>query len=222
MKSKFLLLIAAFALPLCMWANNIRVKLNSYNPTTKQLNISLAWDNSWHDGSGQFRDGAWLFVKYKDVSNNTWQHAILNTPANTATITDTLSGYNVMFNVIGKNPSTASGYVGSRGYIIRRQQGATATVQSNPEYAGVYNVAMNLTATIVTPPGMLLANPEFRVYAMEVVNIPSGAYYAGDGSYNSIVQTSTTNNSPVYIANENTPVTIAGQAVSQGYPKATY
>lgn len=207
MRTKILLLAAVIAFPLLTIANNIRVVLNSYNPATKQLKISLAWDNSWHDGSGQFRDAAWLFVKYKDITNNEWQHAVLANPSSTAVLSDTLSGANVKFNLIGRNPSVAPGPVGSRGYIIRRQKGATAAVQNNPEYAGVYNVGMPLTATIVLPAGVTLANPEFRVYALEMVNIPSGSFYAGDGTTESVVKTSASNPAPFLLTSETAGIT---------------
>jgi len=205
MRTKILLLAAVIAFPLFTMANNIRVVLNSYNPTTKQLKISLAWDNSWHDGSGQFRDAAWLFVKYKDITNSEWQHAILTTPTTgTNSLTDTLNSPGVKFDLIGKNLSSAVGSVGSRGYIIRRQKGATAAVQNNPEFAGGYNVAMPLTATIVLPTGMVLANPEFRVYALEMVDIPSASFYAGDGGANSVVSSSSISSVPLLITQETT------------------
>lgn len=208
MKTKILLLAAAFALPFFTMANNIRVVLNSFNPTTKQLKISLAWDNSWHDGSGQFRDAAWLFIKYKDITNNEWQHAILANPSTANNIlTDTLSGSGVKFDVLGRNPSVAPGPVGSRGYMIRRQKGATTTVQNNPQFAGVYNVGMPLTATLVLPAGVVLANPEFRVYALEMVNVPAGSFYAGDGTSASMVKTSDSNNSPFLLTSETAAIT---------------
>jgi formylglycine-generating enzyme required for sulfatase activity len=229
MRTKILLLAAVIAFPLLTMANNIRVVLNSYNPATKQLKISLAWDNSWHDGSGQFRDAAWLFVKYKDITNNEWQHAVLATPSSTAVLSDTLSGSNVKFNLIGRNPSVAPGPVGSRGYMIRRQKGATAAVQNNPEFAGVYNVGMPLTATIVLPAGVTLANPEFRVYALEMVNIPAGSFYAGDGTTSSMVKTSDSNNSPFLLTSEtvgitpyiynNTIAIPAGTSTAPTYPR---
>ncbi len=202
MKSKILLMVAVFALPLLMQANNVRVKLNSYNAVTKQLNITLAWDNSWHDGSGQFRDAAWLFLKYKDITNPEWQHAVLGTPngagGNTpAVLTDTLNSPGVQFDVQAKRAGVSTGAV--TGYMVRRQKSATVATQNNPEYAGVYNVAMSFNVVVTLPAGVTLANPEFRVYALEMVDIPSGAFYAGDGSANSYVKTNTTTNAPLYL-----------------------
>ncbi len=189
MKQKIILVTAALILPLAMWANNIRIKLNGYNATTKQLNITIAWDNSWHDGSGQFRDAAWLFVKYKDVTNPEWQHAILANPTGAGVLaTDTLNSPGVRFDVLGRNASVAPNPVGSRGYIVRRQKSSTVATQNNPEYAGVYNVAMTINATLVLPTGVVLANPEFRVYALEMVDIPAGAFWAGDGTSFSYVR----------------------------------
>ncbi len=223
MKKQILLLAAVIAFPLFTMANNIRVVLNSYNPTTKQLKISLAWDNSWHDGTGQFRDAAWLFVKYKDITNSTWQHAIIATPTSANnTITDTLSGSGVKFDVLGKNLSAAPGPVGSRGYMIRRQKGATAAVQNNPEFAGVYNVGMPLTATIVLPAGVTLANPEFRIYALEMVDIPTGSFWAGDGGPDSDVRASS-GTLPIQITSETSSpsVMVLGNVstIATTYPK---
>lgn len=115
--NKLVMLLVILSAALFSSANNIRVGIGAYNPTTKVLSLTLAWDNSWHDGSGTFRDAAWIFVKYKDVTNAEWQHAILSTPT-AIPITDTLSGQGVRFEAYGKNPSTAPG--GSRGWIIRR------------------------------------------------------------------------------------------------------
>lgn len=221
MKNKFLLLIAAFALPLCMWANNIRVKLNSYNPTTKQLNISLAWDNSWHDGSGQFRDAAWLFVKYKDITNAEWQHATLGTPNGsggsiTATIADTVNTPGVLFDVQAKKAGVTTGPV--TGYMIRRQKSTSVATQNNPEYAGVYNVGMSFNVAITLPAGVTLANPEFRVYALEMVDIPQGAFYAGDGSANSYVKTNTTTNAPLYLTSTSGGTGLSATTYFRGEP----
>lgn len=200
MKSKILLMVAVFALPLLMQANNVRVKLNSYNAATKQLNITLAWDNSWHDGSGQFRDAAWLFVKYKDITNPEWQHAVLGTPngagGNTpAVLTDTLNSPGVLFDVQAKRAGVSTGAV--TGYMVRRQKSATVATQNNPEYAGVYNVAMNFNVVVTLPAGVTLANPEFRVYALEMVDIPQGSFWAGDGSANSWITSNTTTKAPL-------------------------
>ncbi len=226
MKNRILLLMAVFALPLFMQANNIRVKLNSYTAATKQLNITLAWDNSWHDGSGTFRDAAWLFVKYKDVNNGEWQHAILTNPTSTNNLlTDTLSGANVKFDVLGKNPNTA-GVAGSRGFIIRRAKSTNTATQYSAEYAGNYNVAMSFNVTLATTGNALLANPEIRVYALEMVDIPAGAYYAGDGSPNSYIQANTTTNAPFIVSNETSQVpftqTTPATYLAAGFPRATY
>lgn len=226
MKNRILLLIAVFALPLFMQANNIRVKLNSYTAATKQLNITLAWDNSWHDGSGTFRDAAWLFVKYKDVNNGEWQHAILTNPTSANNLlTDTLSGANVKFDVLGKNPNTA-GVAGSRGFIIRRAKSTNTATQYSAEYAGNYNVAISLNVTLATTGGALLANPEIRVYALEMVDIPAGAYYVGDGTPNSYIETNTTTNSPFAVTSETSQVPFSNSSpttyLATGFPRATY
>jgi hypothetical protein len=225
MKTRFLLLVALALLTNVLYANNVRVNINSYDASTRTLNITLAWDNSWHDGSGQFRDGVWLFVKYKDVTSPGWQHAILQSPSvpNRVAI-DTINDPGVRFDVMGRNPSVAPNPSGSRGYIIRRQAATVVSERSNPEYAGVYNVGMTINAVIVLPTGVVLANPEFRAYAMEIVNIPRGGFWAGDGSPSSTIKAIGSANSPRFISNESETTVLFGGSelvVPAAFPKGT-
>ena len=114
--------------------------------------------------------------------------------------------------------------MGSRGYIIRRQKATTVAAQNNPDYAGVYNVAMNMTITLVLPTGVALVNPEFRVYALETVDIPAGGFYAGDGNSGLIATTAAT--TPLFVANENALncVDYYGAPIvsAANFPKGTY
>ncbi len=193
------MLLVIFTAALFTNANNIRVGINSYNPTTKVLNINLAWDHSWHDGSGVFRDAAWVFVKYKDVTDAEWKHATLLFPTTgNFILTDTLNNPGVKFDIVPKNGIGATSY---RGTIVRRRAVLGAN-QNAPELAGVYNVGMKMDLTLASATGQPFVNPEFRVYALEMVDIPQAAFFAGDGTTGSIVGNSLTPAAPLAVTSE--------------------
>lgn len=175
--TKLLLLLLMVIANSCSYANNVRVGVSSFDAATKTLNLTLAWDNTWHDGSGTFRDAVWIFVKYKDITNAEWQHAILTVPTGTSSVIgDTLTGQAVKFELLGKNPTTGMLPAGARGMIVRRYKPLTGNLAA-PEFTGVYNVAMNISVKIALPAGIIFVNPEFRVFALEMVDIPTSAFY---------------------------------------------
>lgn len=199
--TKISLLLLLLAVTVVCKANNIRINITSFDAVTNTLQVSLGWDNSWRDQTGNFRDAAWVFVKYKDVTDATWKHGVLVAPAGTnAIVSDTLSGSNVKFEILGKNANTSP--AGSRGLIVRRQNNPVGTSASLPEYTGVYNVAMKVNLKLSLPTGTVLVNPEFKVFALEMVDIPAGSFYAGDGGPNSYVSSSTTASIPLNVTSE--------------------
>lgn len=150
-------------------ANNIKVGIKSYDAVNRTMNISISWDNSWSDGTGAFRDGAYIFIKYRDLNNPNWQHAYITTANDGTVFNDTLSGASVPL-VQSVRTVTASGnYCGS---VITRSLGNT------PAHIGVRNIGANFTVTLAPPTATTsFVNPEFRVYAFEVVDIPQGKYW---------------------------------------------
>ncbi len=63
---------------------------------------------------------------------------------------------------------------------------------------------MNVNVTLQFPTGVTLVNPEFRAYALEMVDIPVGGFYLGDGTTTSEFSTTvgTTSAPPVYVSSE--------------------
>ncbi|MFN8352577.1 MAG: hypothetical protein U0U25_14010 [Flavobacteriales bacterium] len=60
-------------------ANNIQVtnaSLTNNNGTFAFIQFDLSWENSWRGGGLSNWDAAWVFVKYRDVSN-VWHHVNL-------------------------------------------------------------------------------------------------------------------------------------------------
>jgi formylglycine-generating enzyme required for sulfatase activity len=147
-------------------ANFINVQnttLTGQNTTngTIQVQFDLSWNNSWRDSINY--DGAWIFVKYR-IGTGTWLHANLN---NTGTVTGTGTSHRIDI-----APPTHSG--NRPGAMVYRNTGGTGTfnatgLQLQWDYAG----------QSVTDAQALAA--QLRVFAIEMVYIPQGNYFLGDG-----------------------------------------
>lgn len=198
MKNKILFFLATLLLPFAMQANNIRVGIQKYDPVTKKLTINLAWDNSWSDGSGTFRDAAWVFIKYKDITDVEWRHAMIQNIPTNAVLTDTLSGFNVKLDIFHRNTAATNQ---NRGVIVRRSKPASG-VTPDSTFTGVHNIAMSFDLSLYLPTGSILVNPEFKAFAIEMVDIPTAAFSVGDGSLYPSISTSSSSSIPKLITSE--------------------
>ncbi len=143
-------------------ANNIRVanvSLARQDTLTKTANVvfDLSWENSWR--SGENRDAAWVFVKFRAPGSNDWEHALLSTnsaahkaPSNSA-ISATADGLGVFI----YGAADFAGNVNYREVKVRWNYGANG-----------YHF----------PAGAVV---DVSVHAVEMVHIPEGAFYLGSG-----------------------------------------
>jgi formylglycine-generating enzyme required for sulfatase activity len=140
-------------------------------PTLTGLNLTddyvlvqfdLSWDNSFRDDVNW--DAAWVFVKYKQTGGD-WHHAFLNTTAGNHTIP---AGYTCS---VGETDGNGMGV-----FIYRSANGSgntnLASVQLRWEY-GANGVADGATVTV-------------KVFAIEMVYVPQGAFYVGDADNDQI------------------------------------
>ena len=166
MKRRTLLLSAAFA-PLALLANNIvvsNVSLTGQNTTndTYQVVFDVTWANSWRTSTAEANyDAAWIFIKFR-VSAGPWQHAVLNS-----------SG--------GVVPSGATVTIPTdlRGAFLFRNANGIGTVN----FTGA-QLQWNYGTSGVADNAVV----EVRVLAIEMVFIPQGAFFVGDGTTTSIQQ----------------------------------
>ena len=149
-----------------LMGNNVRisgepdVQLNATSDSLS-LTFTLSWDNSWRDNFNW--DAVWLFVKYKkEGSTDAWSHLYLG-------------GNQTGTSVLSMEPgNTGSQIVGAFVY---------------PKNKGTFNIAGE-RVTLKAPLNGLSAsditdkNVYFAVSAIEMVLIPYGAYYLGDGVSN--------------------------------------
>ena len=154
-------------------ANNIRVdgktRVTGFVGDTAVIEVNLLWDNSWRDDFNW--DAAWVFFKFKKRGlENPWQHAYLGSSGHvlSASAGNEGGGYAYM---VGANGGKVNGL-----YVMRNsisEGNASVRVQ----------VKWPLTGTGLTKSdfGDALDKIYIAAHAIEMVYIPYGAYYLGDG-----------------------------------------
>lgn len=185
-----------------LWANNIQVSniaLVNQNTTAGLNNVAnhtfvqfdMTWDNSWRNSAGPSNwDAAWVFVKFQVFGSPSWEHATLSTTDAHHTITNN-NGVNMVID------ATANG----RGVIVNR----TANGNGNINLQGV-RLRWNYRSGNVVHD---TANVTVRVFAIEMVFIPEGQFFIGDGTLTTPLPSSNAfrvnnvgNNRPVLINSE--------------------
>jgi len=155
-----------------LWANNIQVSdlaLVSQNPAegTVLVQFDLSWENSWRTDQGpQNWDSAWVFAKYR-VGTGPWEHASLVESGHR----DPLGGE------ILEVPEKT-------GVFIHRSENGTGTANFSDVGLrwGYEENGVEDSASI-----------EVKVFAIEMVYVPEGAFWVGDptsGAENSFFRTS--------------------------------
>ena len=180
-------------------ANNIQItniSLTGQNTTSDytMVQFNLTWENSWRYSTVPSNwDAAWIFVKYR-VGTDPWQHAWLNSTGNTtgtgttATITPGLLNTTNAFNAT-TNPAMGV-------FVHRSGTGAGTFNQTGLQLR--WNYGANGIADD--------AAVDIKVFAVEMVYVPQGAFQVGDG-------TSTTVTGQLRNGSTNTPLTISSEGV---------
>ena len=163
MKKLLAVLVLVAGMACAVNANNIAVTNVSFSDQVAALHycnvkFDLSWDNSWRTASVPNNwDAAWIFVKYR-VSGGVWHHAKLSptagdhTPASGSTITPSADSVGV--------------------FIYRSANGSGTNTWTNIKvrwYYGKNGVADD-------------ASLEVKVFSTEMVYIPQGSFYLGDGN----------------------------------------
>ena len=179
------------------WASNLQLSnLDEVSANTAAgtmtFSVNLTQDNSWRNGTNY--DAVWVFMKYSTDGGATWHHASMaGTGINP-------SG----FSIPTEFQSQFEIYVPSdqKGFFVQRSGQATGSIALTG-IQFVWNYALDgISATVAQA-----ANTIQTIYGIEMVYIPQGAFYAGDGSANSSTEYAfsqgSASNSPWYIQNEN-------------------
>ncbi|MCB9231266.1 MAG: SUMF1/EgtB/PvdO family nonheme iron enzyme [Bacteroidia bacterium] len=157
------LCLAWLASPLL--ANNIQVSnltLSSSDATQDfaMISLTLSWENSWLDVENH--DAAWVFLKYRPTgSNGAWSHATLHY------VDGTNDGHVIPLAGTVNTSSDGKGV-----FIYRSGTGSgnfsLANVELRWDY-GTDGLADNATV-------------EIAAHAIEMVYVPGGSFWLGDGS----------------------------------------
>lgn len=152
------------------FANNITIDSNPQpvnEDTANQymdIQFDISWDNSWRTDTATLTpnwwDAAWVFVKYKIGDDGTWKHCHLSATAGHHSITTD--------NGVGGSIEPVAD---SMGVFMYRSSGGNG---SN-DWDGV-----QLRWYYGSEPDVGTDYIEFKVFALEMVYVPEGAFYVGD------------------------------------------
>ncbi len=146
--------------------NNVRISGEpdvQLNATSDSLLLTfiLSWDNSWRDNFNW--DAVWLFVKYKkEGSTDAWSHLYLGGDQTGTSVLEIDPG------------NTGNQVVGA--FVYRKSKGTGNVAGERVTLRAPLN---GLSASDITDKKVY-----FAVSALEMVLIPYGAYYLGDGISN--------------------------------------
>jgi len=161
MKNMIFIVCLVMAGAMTGFANNIAITNVSitgqdYTGHYCLIQFDLSWDNSWRTSSvPQNWDATWVFVKYRTVGGN-WQHATLNTSGHTAPSGSTIS------------PASD----GTGAFIYRSADGNGSNTWTGVQLRWNYGTDGVADDAAV----------EVQVFGIEMVYIPSGAFWLGDGN----------------------------------------
>ncbi len=149
-----------------------------------EVGFDISWDNAWRDGVNW--DAAWVFVKYSVDGGGAWSHA-------------TLGGS-------GTNPAGFSGGTGANLEVVVPADKKGAFIQRSANGMGtISNTGVKLVWDFATNGVSRSKSALIKVFAIEMVYIPEGAFWAGNT--NGVIQSSFRHkddaNSPVYIDSTN-------------------
>lgn len=168
MKKQFYLFLLLMLFNCITFANNLVIGTPAYNSSTNQVSFTIKWDNSWRVNNGPSNwDAVWVFVKRQPCGiNGIWSHAVLSTTSSDHSIS---GSYGLEVDAVAdgmgvfvRRPSAAGNAIGSFA--------TTSTVTL--KLSGNYNPALI---------GSTSNADNFKVIGIEMVYVPQGAFYIGDG-----------------------------------------
>lgn len=185
MKQFSVLVLSLLCFVLHANANNLTIGATTYSSSNQTLTFTVAWDNSWSISAGPSNwDAVWIFVKRQNCSgNNNWVHQLVSTTsadhlAQTGGATSTIVAVNAVSDGMG---------------VFVRRIGSNVTGNVTAQ-----TITLKLAAT--NPSITISNNDNFEVLGVEMVYVPQGQFYLGDGrSVNSTNFSAGTSNQPLLI-----------------------
>jgi hypothetical protein len=185
--------------------NNIALEQSGVGYT--HVACDVAWDRSWRASWTETNvtpnvavsnwDAAWVFVKFRVATNNApWLHATLSTNNS-----DHVVPSQALFNV-GTSSNAVSANLGVGGFLYRKDEGSG-------NWSNRIKLCWNYAQDGVTNTSQVVIS----VHAIEMVYVPQGPFYVGDGTTANVQGhfcSNTTGTVPFQITNDNYTITLGG------------
>ncbi len=185
------------------FANNLKLSnfdVSATNVTTHTMSFQfdISQSNSWRNMASH--DAVWIFMKYSVDAGQTWHHATMAGKGLNPVGFSVPSGYEIIV------PSD------NKGLFLRRSNVSSGNIAIQAAKF-VWDYGQDGLSDAVAK----AANTLTRLYGIEMVYIPTGAFFAGDGASSSefSFKKGSADDSPWYISSENA-ITTANSA-SGGY-----
>lgn len=191
------------------WANGLvitngEVLDQNIADNTVSVKFDLSWQNSWKDGVNH--DAVWVFMKFSDDDGKTWKHATM-----------ALSGTNP--SGFYKGDGAALDLIvpqDLKGTFIRKSTSGTGPVSATGLKV-VWDYGLDSV-----DPDKVLSSLVVKLFAVEMVYVPQGAFYAGDSASAAAFQQGSADSDPWFVSNAG-PIQVTNVAtdgyyyVSSGY-----
>lgn len=194
-----LLLAASHGFSNDITVSNIR--LTGQNPSEgyTMVEFDVSWDNSWRVSSSPSNwDAAWVFVKFRGT-DGAWQHAFLHGSGHTAPAGSTITvGLLTPADAFNSDTNPGLGV-----FIYRSADGKGTFAKTDVQLRWNYHTNGLGDDDVV----------DFQVFAIEMVFVPEGSFYVGDGTLTNVISQLSAHNTtaPFQITGESA-ITLGGIA----------
>lgn len=154
MKSKnyFSKMVTALFFLLAFNSKANNVEITGTSVSGSNITFNISWENSWNASVAPANwDAVWVFVKFQDCNTRLWAHAGLST---------------VVGDHSAASPLQVDPVTDGKGVFIRRSAIGGGNVS-----------ATSITLKMTIPAGTY----NYKVFGIEMVNVPQGAFDIGDG-----------------------------------------
>jgi len=165
--------IAIFYGSFFMYGNNLIISnVARSNVNRDVITFNISWENSWYvSGLPKNHDAVWVFIKFRECgTGGQWNHALLST---------NMSDHSLSSGLSFAMPITSEDRLGNpgnhnTGAMIRRASYGLGNVVNETVSLKI----VGSTSGVIFDP---LVDYDVKVFGIEMVYIPEGPFYVGDG-----------------------------------------
>ncbi|MCX7696103.1 MAG: formylglycine-generating enzyme family protein [Bacteroidales bacterium] len=208
MNKIFRSILFSFAISICLKGNNLIItNITRSGSNNDLITFNVSWENSWYvQGLPSNHDAIWVFIKFRECNTSgQWNHALLST---------NMLDHSLSAGLAFAQPITTVdrwGNPGSHntGAMIRRSNYGTGNIVNE-------TVTLRVVGSTSGVPFNASTNYDIKVFGIEMVYIPEGPFYVGDGQSTYALFTPGTNPRAPYRVTSEASQTIATGL--NGYP----